>query len=40
MWIAKKIEEAIKMRKIEGSAKDSKTMMRDESKEDSNGGKP
>jgi len=27
------------MGKIEGSAKDSRTMMRDESKEDSDGGK-
>jgi hypothetical protein len=34
-----KIEQAIKMVKIEGSAKDSRTMMRDESKEDSDGGK-
>jgi len=34
-----KIEQAMKMRKIEGSAKDSGTMMRDESKEDSDGGK-
>ena len=40
MWIAKKIEQAIKMGKIEGSAKDSKAMMRDESKEDFNSGKP
>jgi hypothetical protein len=34
-----KIEQAMKMGKIEGSAKDSGTMMRDESKEDSDGGK-
>jgi hypothetical protein len=38
VWIAKKIEQAIKMGKIEGFTKDSKTMMRDASKEDSNGG--
>ena len=38
--LPKNIEQAIKMGKIEGSAKDSRTMMRDESKEDSNGGKP
>jgi len=38
--LPKKIEQAIKMGKIEGSAKDSRTMMRDASKEDSNGGKP
>jgi hypothetical protein len=36
----KKIKQASKIGKIEGSAKDSRTMMRDESKEDSNGGKP
>ena len=35
-----KIEQAIKMRKIEGSAKDSRETMRDESKEYSDGGKP
>ena len=40
VWIAKKIEQAIKMEKIEGSTKDSRTMMRDESKEDSDGVKP
>jgi hypothetical protein len=40
VWIAKKIEQPIKMGKIEGSAKDSRTMMRDESKEDSDGVKP
>jgi negative regulator of sigma E activity len=34
-----KIEQAMKMGKIEGSAKDSGTMMRDESKEDSDDGK-
>ena len=35
-----KIEQAIKMGKIEGSAKDSKETMRDESKEKSDDGKP
>ena len=35
-----KIEQAIKMGKIKGSAKDSRETMRDESKEDSDGGKP
>jgi len=40
VWIAKIIEQAIKMGKIEGSAKDSRTMIRDESKEDSDSGKP
>ena len=35
-----KIEQAIKMGKIEGSAKDSREMMRDESKEESDDGKP
>jgi len=40
VWIAKKIEQAIKMGKIEGSAKDSRTIMRDKSKEDSDGRKP
>ena len=35
-----KIKQAIKMGKIEGSAKDSRETMRDESKEDSDGGKP
>ena len=35
-----KIEQVIKMRKIEGSAKDSRETMRDESKEDSDGRKP
>jgi len=34
-----KIEQAMKMGKIEGSAKNSGIMMRDESKEDSDGGK-
>ena len=34
------IEQVMKRGKIEGSAKDSRTMMRDESKEDSDGGKP
>jgi hypothetical protein len=38
--LLKKIEQAIKMGKIEGSAKDSRTMIRDESKEDSDSGKP
>jgi len=40
VWVAKKIEQAIKMGKIEGSAKDSRTMMKDESTEDSDSGKP
>jgi hypothetical protein len=41
VWIAKKIiKQAIKMGKIEGSTKDSRTMIRDASKEDSDGGKP
>ena len=40
MRIAEGIEQVLKRGKIEGSAKDSRTMMRDESKEDSNGGKP
>jgi hypothetical protein len=31
VWVAKKIEQAIKMGKNEGSAKDSRTMMKDES---------
>ena len=35
-----KIEQVIKMRKIEGSAKDSRETMRDESKVDSDGEKP
>ena len=35
-----KIEQAIKMGKIEGSAKDSRETMRDESKEESNDRKP
>ena len=35
-----KIEQAIKMGKIEGSAKDSRETMRDESKEESDDGKP
>ena len=38
--LPKKIEQAIKMGKIEGSAKDSRTMMRDESIEDFDGRKP
>jgi hypothetical protein len=36
----KKIEQAIKMGKIEGSAKDSRTMMKDESTKDFDSGKP
>jgi hypothetical protein len=36
----KKIKQAIKMGKIEGSAKDSRTMIRDEWKEDFDSGKP
>ena len=35
-----KIEQAIKMGKIDGSAKDSRETMRDESKEESDDGKP
>jgi hypothetical protein len=38
--LQQKIEQAMKMGKIEGSAKDSGTMMRYESKEDSDIGKP
>jgi hypothetical protein len=40
VWIAKRIEQAIKMGKIEGLAKDSRTMMRGESKDDTDVGKP
>ena len=39
MRIAKRDEQVIIMGKIEGSAKDSRTMMRDESGEDSKGRK-
>jgi hypothetical protein len=38
--IVKKIEQATKRGKIEDSAKDSRTIMRDETKDDSNDGKP
>ena len=40
MRIAEGIEQVLKRGEIEGSAKDSKTMMRDESIEDSDGRKP
>jgi hypothetical protein len=38
--IAERIEKAMKMGKIEGSIMDARTMMRDESGDDSEGGKP
>jgi hypothetical protein len=38
--ISKRIEQAMKRGKIEGSAMDSRTMMRGESGDDSKGGKP
>jgi len=38
--IAKRVEQAITMGKIEGSINDSRTMMRDELKDNSEGGKP
>jgi len=38
--IAEGIEQVMKRGKIEGSAKDSRTMIRDASKKDYDGGKP
>jgi len=38
--IAERIEQALKRGKIEGSAKDSRTIMKDESTDDSDGEKP
>jgi hypothetical protein len=38
--IAERIEQALKRGKIEGPAKDSRTIMKDESGDDSDGGKP
>jgi hypothetical protein len=40
MRIAERGEQAIMMGKIEGSTKDSRTMMRDDPKDDSGRGKP
>ena len=40
MRIAERIEQAMKMRKIEGPVKDSRKMMRDELGDDSEDGKP
>jgi hypothetical protein len=38
--LLKKIEQAKRMGKIEGFVKDSRTMIRDELRDDSKGGKP
>jgi hypothetical protein len=38
--IAKRVKQAIMMGKIEGSVMDSRTMIRDESEDNSEGGKP